>query len=169
MPGLYPTERDIKHTFLDVRRLTIAGEVCATPTQNTRRVALAGKVVVMVGPFTLSLEAEASSLGPMREALRAWLANVGADQIADVVLAVDEAVANAIEHSGLSSKGEITVEAHVVGTILHIEVCDHGVWKEPTSDDTRGRGLIIMNAVMDAVSIEHRVNDTRIVMARQLL
>jgi anti-sigma regulatory factor (Ser/Thr protein kinase) len=161
-------ERGLKHTFFDVRRLTIAGEVCATPPPTLVCWRAAGKVVVMVGPFTLSLEAEASSLGPMRKALRAWLADVGADQIADVVLAVDEAVANAIEHSGLSSHGEITVEAHVVGTILHIEVCDHGVWKEPTRDDTRGRGLIIMNAVMDAVSIEHRVNDTRIVMARQL-
>ena len=104
----------------------------------------------------------------MRKVLRAWLTDVGADQIADVVLAVDEAVANAIEHSGLGYHGEITVEAYVVGTIVHIEVCDHGVWKEPTFDDTRGRGLIIMNAVMDAVSIEHRVNDTRIVMSRQL-
>jgi anti-sigma regulatory factor (Ser/Thr protein kinase) len=104
----------------------------------------------------------------MRHALRAWLTELGANQISDVVLAVDEAVANAIEHAGLATTAVIAVEARVVGNTLQVEICDNGVWKEPTANDTRGRGLLIMNAVMDGVAIEHRDDDTRIVMSRNL-
>jgi serine/threonine-protein kinase RsbW len=119
-------------------------------------------------PLSLSVEADAKALAPMRHALRAWLTELGAHQISDVVLAVDEAVANAIEHAGLAATAIIAVEAHVVGNTLHIEICDNGVWKEPTVNDTRRRGLLIMNAVMDGVAIEHRDDDTRIVMLRNL-
>jgi anti-sigma regulatory factor (Ser/Thr protein kinase) len=116
----------------------------------------------------LTVEADATALAPMRRALRAWLVEVGADQISDVVLAVDEAVANAIEHAGLAPTSAVTVHATVDGDTLHIEVCDHGAWKEPAANDTRGRGLLIMCTVMTVVEIEHRVNDTRIVMSRAL-
>jgi anti-sigma regulatory factor (Ser/Thr protein kinase) len=104
----------------------------------------------------------------MRRTLRSWLEDLEAIRISDVVLAVDEAVANAIEHAGLRETADIAVEAYVVGNTLHIEVCDHGVWKDPTPSDARGRGLLIMSAVMDGVAIEHRDDDTRIVMSRQL-
>jgi anti-sigma regulatory factor (Ser/Thr protein kinase) len=118
--------------------------------------------------LSLSLAADARSLAPMRRSLRAWLTEVDAARMSDVVLAVDEAVANAVEHAGISDGGAITVQAFVMGTALHIEVCDGGVWREPTPSATRGRGLSIMSAVMDSVSIEHRYNDTRIVMSREL-
>ena len=119
-------------------------------------------------PLSLRVEADAKALAPMRRALRAWLTELGANQISDVVLAVDEAVANAIEHAGLATTATIAVVAHVVDNRLHIEICDEGLWKEPTANDTRGRGLLIMNAVMDGVSIEHRDDDTRVVMSRNL-
>jgi anti-sigma regulatory factor (Ser/Thr protein kinase) len=119
-------------------------------------------------PLSLSVDADAMALAPMRRALDEWLTQLGADQISDVVLAVDEAVANAIEHAGLSTGEAITVDAHVVGDMIHVEVCDHGLWKEPRANDARGRGLLIMNTVMDGVSIEHRASDTRIVMSRRL-
>jgi anti-sigma regulatory factor (Ser/Thr protein kinase) len=125
-------------------------------------------VAYVTKPFSLSVEADAKALAPMRRALRAWLTDLGADQVSDVVLAVDEAVANAIEHAGLSVTSAITIEAHVVGNTLHVEICDHGVWKEPTANETRGRGLMIMNSVMDGVAIEHRPDDTRVVMSRHL-
>jgi serine/threonine-protein kinase RsbW len=125
-------------------------------------------VAYVTKPFKLSVEADAKALAPMRRALRAWLTETGALQVSDVVLAVDEAVANAIEHAGLSVTSVITVEAHVVGNTLHVEICDQGVWKEPTANETRGRGLMIMNSVMDGVAIEHRPDDTRVVMSRHL-
>jgi anti-sigma regulatory factor (Ser/Thr protein kinase) len=114
------------------------------------------------------VEAEAHALAPMRQALGAWLTELGAHQVSDVVLAVDEAVANAIEHAGLAPTDAITIEARLVENTLHIEICDSGVWKEPTANEARGRGLMIMNAVMDDVALEHRDDETRVVMSRQL-
>jgi serine/threonine-protein kinase RsbW len=119
-------------------------------------------------PLSLSVEADAKALGAMRRTLSAWLEEIEAARISDVVLAVDEAVANAIEHAGLRDSAVITVTASVSGPTLHIEICDHGVWKDPTPNESRGRGLLIMNAVMDGVAIEHRDDDTRIVMSRHL-
>lgn len=74
----------------------------------------------------------------------------------------------AIEHAGLATTDLIAVEAHVVGNTLRVEICDPGVWKEPTVNDARGRGLMIIKAVMDGVVIEHRGDDTRVVMSRNL-
>ena len=121
-------------------------------------------------PLTLSLSLDpgARSLAPMRRALRSWLMEIDADEVSDVLLAVDEAVTNAIEHAGVTEDGAITVQARVHNGTLHIEICDHGVWKQPTPSESRGRGLLIMNAVMDAVFIEHRDDDTRVVMSRQV-
>lgn len=97
-----------------------------------------------------------------------WLSEVDADHISDVVLAVDEAVSNAIEHAGISEAAVITVQASVLGTTLHFEISDDGVWKEPTFSETRWRGLAIMNSLMDVVKVEHGDNDTRVVMSRQV-
>ena len=119
-------------------------------------------------PLHLSLEAEAKSLAPLRRAVQTWLTDAGAHDVHAVVLAVDEAVANAVEHAGLSSAALITVGVEVVDEMLRVQISDHGAWKEQAVDETRGRGLFIMNAVMDSVSIEHRDGETRLVMFRHL-
>jgi anti-sigma regulatory factor (Ser/Thr protein kinase) len=118
--------------------------------------------------LSLSLEVDARSLAPMRRALRAWLIEIDADEVADVVLAVDEAVANAIEHVPVISPESITVRGSAQNSTIHIEVCNSGLWKDTTPDETRGRGLMIMNAVMDSVVVEHQDAHTRVVMIRQV-
>jgi serine/threonine-protein kinase RsbW len=125
-------------------------------------------VAEVTKPLRLSVEAEGRALAPMRQALRAWLTELEAHEVADVVLAVDEAVANAIEHAGLASTEVIVVEGRLVENTLHFEICDGGVWKEPTANEARGRGLLIMNAVMDDVALVHRDDETRVVMSRHL-
>jgi anti-sigma regulatory factor (Ser/Thr protein kinase) len=122
----------------------------------------------VIEPLRLNLEADAKALAPLRQAVREWLHEVGADNVHDVVLAVDEAVANAIEHAGLASAALITVELDVRDQTLHMLVSDHGVWKEQALEESRGRGLLIMHAVMDNVTVEHRSDETRLVMSRQL-
>jgi anti-sigma regulatory factor (Ser/Thr protein kinase) len=128
----------------------------------------ANSMTNVLEPLRLSLDADASSLAPLRRALGDWLREVGAHKVYDVVLAVDEAVANAIEHAGLTHASVITVKAEVVGEILHLKVIDRGAWKQQALDESRGRGLVIMNSVMDSVTIEHRDNETRLVMSRLL-
>jgi anti-sigma regulatory factor (Ser/Thr protein kinase) len=122
----------------------------------------------VVKPLRLSLEANAKVLAPLRRAVGKWLHEVGADDVHDVVLAVDEAVTNAIEHAGLGNAAIITFELDVRNQMLHVLVSDRGAWKEQALDQDRGRGLLIMNAAMDNVTIEHRSNETRVGMSRQL-
>ncbi len=130
--------------------------------------ACAGGMTRLHQPLSLSLEADSRSLRPMRQSLNEWLGEIGANRVSDVVLAVDEAVANAIEHAGLSRSGIVTVQGHVADNVIHLEICDHGTWQEPVANAARGRGLLIMNAVMDSVAIVHRRDNTRIVMSRHL-
>jgi anti-sigma regulatory factor (Ser/Thr protein kinase) len=119
-------------------------------------------------PLRLNLEADATSLAPLRRAVGDWLTRAGAHDVYDVVLAVDEAVSNAIEHAGLAKTSEITVNVKLAGELLQVHVADHGRWKEQALDEARGRGLSIMMAVMDDVSIEHRDGETCLVMSRRL-
>lgn len=79
------------------------------------------------------------------------------DRAGDLVLALDEVIANAQEHGGTP----IDVEAWVDGRIV-VEVSDHGggfdrqrVWSAhpPTPYGARGRGLWIIRQLTDAVSI----------------
>lgn len=77
--------------------------------------------------------------------------------IADIVLVVNEACTNCIEHAYRNLEaGPILVNAsHDHGQIV-VDVTDHGVWQTPpTQPGTRGRGLPIMRAVsagMDVMS-----------------
>ena len=122
----------------------------------------------LVEPFRLSVLADVRSLPMLRRSIRSWLSGVGAKNADDVVLAVHEAVANAIEHGGLPPGDSVAVAADVVSGVLHVSVRDDGAWRERTADDTRGRGLDIMRAMMDHVAMDIEQGSTSIVMTRHL-
>lgn len=98
----------------------------------------------------------------MRRTLRAWLDGVGVPfgDAQDLVLAVDEAVTNAIEHSReLPQRGRsVDVDVHLereTDTVV-VEVTDRGSWAGPGMGALHGgRGLMLMNALCDRVDIEH--------------
>lgn len=119
-------------------------------------------------PLRLSLNADQHSLAGVRHALRVWLQNADARDIPDLVLAVDEAVSNSIEHAGLASTDQITVVASISDDSVHVEIADGGVWRKPAVDETRGRGLPIMHSIMDKVTVDHDGERTRVVMTRRL-
>jgi serine/threonine-protein kinase RsbW len=81
---------------------------------------------------------------------------LGAPSIHDLVLAVTEACANAIRHSGTD---EIRVTVHVDGTCVEITVEDDGVYRMtlPVIDGDPGshRGMYLMAAMVDDFSV-HR-------------
>ena len=122
----------------------------------------------VVEPLRLSVPADVASLGAVRRSLHSWLSRVGVEHSDDIILAVHEAVANALEHAGLDVDEVITVEAEVVEDVLRVLVRDGGAWKEQVADGTRGRGLGIIRAVMDRVELESRVGSTSIEMSRRL-
>jgi len=73
--------------------------------------------------------------------------------VADLVLAVTEACANAIRHSG-SNEFAVTVEELADG--VEVEVVDDGLFRDrmPVLDITGGMGLPLMTALVDAITVE---------------
>jgi anti-sigma regulatory factor (Ser/Thr protein kinase) len=120
----------------------------------------------------LSVEARPDQLRVLRHALSAWLEASGTpqDDANDVLLAVAEAAANAVEHANRGTgRGSAHLSAWFDGATLVIEVRDDGSWLPPTGTDiTRGRGLAIMRAVMDDVDVTSTDGGTVVRMSRRL-
>ncbi|HZB47468.1 MAG TPA: ATP-binding protein, partial [Mycobacteriales bacterium] len=88
--------------------------------------------------------------------LRRWLAGVGAtdDEVSDLLVAAGEACANAVEHAYRGGPGELRVELRLdAGRELTLTVTDGGQWRTVPAPGDRGRGLPLMKALVDAVSV----------------
>jgi serine/threonine-protein kinase RsbW len=124
-------------------------------------------------PFQMRLQADAERLRGMRADLGRWLDGHGVrgrDRDA-IVLACAEAAANAIEHGYRGTDGVIRIAADCAPGEVTIEVDDRGAWRFPTPGrGGRGRGLMIIENLMDEVLIERGggAGGTRITMRRQL-
>ncbi|MDQ0379467.1 SpoIIE family protein phosphatase [Amycolatopsis thermophila] len=109
------------------------------------------------GPLRLELPAKPGSLVEMRRELRRWLAetNVDDDPAADVILAVDEACTNSIEHAYPDrDDGRLKLTATADDEGLEITITDDGSWRPPPADPgIRGRGRDLMRALMSEVDI----------------
>jgi len=110
------------------------------------------------GPLELEFPADASQLAPARNALRGWLKRALTDpaQSMDVLIAVGEAVANAIEHGHRHNPGGvITMAATALVDRVQLTITDTGSWKPPQQavDSTRGRGIALMRGLMQDVTI----------------
>ncbi len=112
-----------------------------------------------VESLRIEVPAVAERLAEIRRRLAVWLEPIGVSNtgIADIVLVVNEACTNCIEHAYRDADaGPILVDAdHARGQIV-VDIADRGVWQTPpTQPSTRGRGLPIMRAVsvgMDVTS-----------------
>jgi serine/threonine-protein kinase RsbW len=108
--------------------------------------------------FSRSFQASPAELAGLRESLRAWLQKHGAEEetVRSSVLAASEAASNAIEHAyGSDGRGVVTVMARLEDDgRLEMTVRDEGTWRDGNGDDDRGRGLLIMRAILDSVAIE---------------
>jgi anti-sigma regulatory factor (Ser/Thr protein kinase) len=114
--------------------------------------------------------ARADELGEARAQLRAWLTAVGASaaEIGEILLAVNEACMNVIEHAyGEDGSGDFTLEGHLDGQTVVLIVRDSGRWSEVRARG-RGRGLKLMEAVMDSVQISFSAQGTIVVLRRTL-
>ena len=115
-----------------------------------------------------SLQGRPDVLPGLRRRLRAWLARQGFEAAsADVVLAVSEALNNAIEHAYREVEGTIRLRVAAEGALLRIQVSDHGHWSESEPNDERGRGILLMNSLMDSVEIESNGNGTTVTLERR--
>jgi anti-sigma regulatory factor (Ser/Thr protein kinase) len=110
----------------------------------------------------------------VRKVLRRWLSEYDwpLDVADDLILAVSEAVSNAVEHGYGDTRlpaGKITVRAEQVINrdvrCLVVTVIDHGHWRPvPVETENRRRGIPMMRAVMASVDINGSAVGTRVTM-----
>lgn len=110
------------------------------------------------GSLSIETKADAVELADIRHRLIAWArgAAVPEDLVADVVLAVNEACANSIEHAYRGhDPGTVRVDAHCDGAQVQVRVVDRGSWKTaPADPGNRGRGLLLIRAVTNWLEMD---------------
>jgi anti-sigma regulatory factor (Ser/Thr protein kinase) len=78
------------------------------------------------------------------------------------VLACTEAATNAIEHAYIGRGGQVHIEAESEDRWLRLSVTDQGRWRHPRPDDSRGRGLELVRAVIGDVDVERGESGTTV-------
>ncbi len=130
-------------------------------------------VAIRVPPLENDLRttwpASPEALASVRRLLRRWLAMHGAteDELYDILVACQEACANAVEHAYGPSHAHFHVDAAEHDAEIRITVRDEGRWRAPRGSH-RGRGLPLMRSLMDAVEVDHGETGTVVVLQRTL-
>lgn len=114
--------------------------------------------------------ARAGALTLIRREVRRWLAplEVMPDAEADLVLAVNEAATNVIDHAyrAPGDQGVVEVFFWTEPGAVFIEVVDHGRWRPPDPHaGGLGLGIEIMQRLAEAVLIHHDGRDPRAVVS----
>jgi anti-sigma regulatory factor (Ser/Thr protein kinase) len=119
--------------------------------------------------FRTSLRAEPGELSRLRRMLMRWLraTKASAQEIYDITIACGEACANAIEHAYGARPASFEVEGAVDGDLVTLRVRDYGSWRAPRGQH-RGRGLKLIDALMEDVRIERGEDGTEIFMTRHI-
>jgi PAS domain S-box-containing protein len=123
-------------------------------------------------PLAIEKVVTADQLTDIRHQLAAWMraATIPDDRVADIVLAVNEACANSIEHGYRGRKpGRVRVEGENDGARVHLRVIDSGSWKAaPADPGVRGRGLLLIRAVSDWLEMDCTPTGTTVDMSFRL-
>jgi PAS domain S-box-containing protein len=119
--------------------------------------------------ISLTLPADPASLAGLRRRLARFLHATGASEAEqyEVMLTICEAAGNAIEHA--YGPGDATYDVHVefAAGELVATVRDSGSWRE-RRDEHRGRGLSIIEQLMDDVKVAAEEGGTAVTMRRRL-
>lgn len=122
----------------------------------------------------LRFTADPGKLGVARHEMLRWAdeLDLSGDLVQDIVLAIDEATTNAVEHAYVNRTGPVTVFAagdrsrHHAWTV----VSDCGRWRPPRTESRgekvslRGRGLLLMAALADEFDVTSTVGGTTVVL-----
>jgi anti-sigma regulatory factor (Ser/Thr protein kinase) len=108
----------------------------------------------------------------IRRELSSWLAPLALteEETADVVLAVDEAAANAVRHAyGPDESGVVELTLWTEPGTLSIEVVDHGSWRPPATHIRHGgRGIPLMNYMSESVLIHFDDRGSRVLLRHRI-
>lgn len=164
---------------IDVDRpIDATGELHVRAGTDPARATLESSIVERLsdGRETLGTIRCASSAVPMAPALARGIAAEKLDQLGvsgetrfGVLVALGEAVANAVEHAYRGGDpGLIRLELSQEETRFVLGVQDFGRWRPFVHREERGRGLAIMHALVDGVQIHSTRDSTRIVLKAEL-
>jgi serine/threonine-protein kinase RsbW len=129
----------------------------------------------MADPVNLTLPPSSSSLPDLRHAVARTLGAVDDEVVADVLLALDEAVSNAVRHG--SRGGEpVVVSVDADGEWVEMSVRDGGPTprlphlpaEPPPVLHTGGRGLWLILQLVDEVRLQRVGEGTRLTMRRRV-
>lgn len=106
----------------------------------------------------------------VREELRRWLqrgTTLSETRMCDIVLAVNEALANASEFAYRRDRqpGTIDVLAVLRASVLTVTITDRGLWHDRDPDHqqrSRGRGIPLMRTLADDVAIDASSSGTSV-------
>jgi len=109
------------------------------------------------------------SLAPIRYLLRRWLAARGAteQEAYDLIVATQEACANAIEHAYGPARAHFELAAGYDDGLVTITVTDTGRWRAPRGEN-RGRGLPMMRALAETVDVRQTDGGTAVTLTQRL-
>jgi serine/threonine-protein kinase RsbW len=110
----------------------------------------------------------------MRDEFALWLKRffvLDADRTNDLILAINEALANCAEfayvNSAVRGTMDLTAAHDAAESAITVVVSDRGVWRITDSQDesrTRGRGIPLMRALSDRTAIETSDDGTTVKM-----
>jgi anti-sigma regulatory factor (Ser/Thr protein kinase) len=87
------------------------------------------------------------------------------DALYDITLATGEACTNAIEHAYAPGEATFDLEATRGDSDVFVAVRDYGAWREPRGQN-RGRGLKLMQTLMDEVNVRREPTGTTVELRR---
>lgn len=109
-------------------------------------------------PLRLETDATADQLVVVRHRLAEWLRTAGTPEelAADIVLVINEACTNCVEHAYRGSvPGTMLLEAELADGEVRFRVIDSGSWKTPAPNPRNsGRGLLLMEALSDTMRLD---------------
>jgi PAS domain S-box-containing protein len=123
-------------------------------------------------PLRIELPATPDHLSEVRGRLGSWLraTGIGDDLAGDIVLVVNEACTNSIEHGYRGREpGGMLVDVEAKGRGIRIRITDFGSWKLPdVNPRVRGRGVPLMRAVSGDVTLDGTAHGTTVTMNFEL-
>jgi anti-sigma regulatory factor (Ser/Thr protein kinase) len=119
--------------------------------------------------LVLALPARPDTLASLRRRLGRFLRGSGAseDEVYEISLSISEAAANAIEHAYGPEEATFQVEAELLDGAVVASVRDFGRWRKRRGEG-RGRGLRIIEGLMDEVELSTEGEGTVVRMRRVL-
>jgi anti-sigma regulatory factor (Ser/Thr protein kinase)/putative methionine-R-sulfoxide reductase with GAF domain len=113
--------------------------------------------------------ARPEALVAVRHLFRRWLRAHGASEheAYDILVACQEACANAVEHAYGPGRAHFEVDASHRAHRIRVTVRDGGRWREPRGSH-RGRGIALMRSLMEHVDVEHGEDGTVVVLEQTL-